>query len=87
MPSACALSLNALKSASWPYSGSIVLDTASCVVQGVIPYGAQILIAAGVAKAAQVPFGSLELVKSLYYPPLLALAVLLAMLVPRKRFN
>lgn len=64
-----------------------VLDTASCVVQGVIPYGAQILIAAGVAKAAQVPFGSLELVKSLYYPPLLALAVLLAMLVPRKRFN
>jgi len=62
-----------------------VLDTASCVVQGIIPYGAQILIAAGVAKAAQVPFGSLELVKSLYYPPLLALAVLLAMLIPRKR--
>ncbi|MGN0853240.1 MAG: Na+/H+ antiporter NhaC family protein [Kiritimatiellia bacterium] len=62
-----------------------VLDTASCVVQGLIPYGAQILIAIGVARASNVACGSLELVGRLYYPPLLALAVLGAMLVRRKK--
>ena len=53
-----------------------VLDTASCVVQGLIPYGAQILIAMGVAKGLDMSVDSLALLKRLYYQPLLALAVL-----------
>ena len=53
-----------------------VLDTASCVVQGLIPYGAQILIAIGVAKGLDMTIESFSLLKCLYYQPLLALAVL-----------
>ena len=61
-----------------------VLDTASCVVQGLIPYGAQILIALGVARGLEVPIDSLSLFGSMYYQPLLALAVLGAMLFRRR---
>ena len=61
-----------------------VLDTASCVVQGLIPYGAQVLIAIGVAKTAQVPFDSLALLKCLYYPPALAVAVFVAIAFIRR---
>ena len=52
-----------------------VLDTASCVVQGLIPYGAQILIAIGVARGLDLTVDSFSLLKCLYYQPLLALAV------------
>ena len=62
-----------------------VLDTASCVVQGLIPYGAQILIALGVAKGLEISVDSLTLLKSLYYQPLLALAVLVAILFSGRR--
>ena len=56
-----------------------ILDTASCVVQGLIPYGAQILIAMGVAKGLDMRIDSLALLKCLYYQPLLALAVFVSM--------
>ncbi len=62
-----------------------VLDTASCVVQGLIPYGAQILIALGVAQGLDISVDSLDLLKSLYYQPLLALAVLASILFNGRR--
>ena len=62
-----------------PVRVASVLDTASCVVQGLLPYGAQILIAMGIAKGLDVRVDSLELLKSLYYQPLLALAVFASM--------
>ena len=61
-----------------------VLDTASCVIQGLIPYGAQILIAMGVAKGLDMAVESFSLLKCLYYQPLLALAVFVSMFVGRK---
>ena len=64
-----------------------VLDIASCVVQGLIPYGAQILIAVGIAKTAQAQFSTAELVLSLYYPLLLALAAFIAMGLKVKRLK
>ena len=67
-----------------PVRVASVLDTASCVVQGLIPYGAQILIAVGVAKGLDMTVDSLALLKYLYYQPLLALAVFVTMLVGRK---
>lgn len=60
-----------------------VLDTCSCIVQGLIPYGAQILIAIGVAKGLDLSIGSFDLLKCLYYQPLLALSVLVAIVLPR----
>ena len=62
-----------------------VLDTASCVVQGIIPYGAQILIAVGVAKGLEVSINSVSLLGSLYYQPLLLLATICAIIWRRKQ--
>ena len=62
-----------------------VLDTASCIVQGLIPYGAQILIAMGVAKGLDMSVDTFSLLKSLYYQPILALAVFCSMLLYGRR--
>ena len=67
-----------------PVRISSVLDTCSCVIQGLIPYGAQILIAIGVAKGLDLTIDTFSLIKSLYYQPLLALAVLVSIVIPRK---
>ncbi|MBD9178625.1 MAG: Na+/H+ antiporter NhaC family protein, partial [Odoribacter splanchnicus] len=58
-----------------------ILDTFSCFVQGLIPYGAQILIAAGLASLSP-----LSIIQYLYYPMLLGFIALLAILFryPRK---
>ena len=64
-----------------------VLDTASCVVQGLIPYGAQILIAMGVAKGLDMRVDSLALLKCLYYQPLLALVVFASMVFSGRRIK
>lgn len=52
-----------------------ILDTVSCVVQGMIPYGAQVLISIGVANEMGLKISSLELLSWLLYPMLLAVAV------------
>lgn len=62
-----------------------ILDTTSCVVQGLIPYGAQILIAIGIAKGAGVNIPALELTSALYYPMLLGLALTVAIIIGKKR--
>jgi len=62
-----------------------ILDTASSFVQGLIPYGAQILIAAGVAKTAGSPVSTLGLVEHLYYPWIMGLSVILFILLRRTR--
>jgi len=62
-----------------------VLDTASCVIQGLIPYGAQILIAIGVAKGLEMSIPSIDLLKCLYYQPLLALAVFASLIFSNRR--
>ena len=67
-----------------PVRVASVLDTASCVIQGLIPYGAQILIAIGVAKGLDMAIDSFSLLKCLYYQPLLALAVFVSMFIGRK---
>ena len=57
-----------------------LMDTASCFVQGVIPYGAQLLMAAGLAEIS--PF---EIIPNLYYPALLGGAVVVSILFGRNR--
>ena len=58
-----------------------ILDTFSCCVQGVIPYGAQLLMAAGLAQLNPV-----QIVPHLYYPLTLGVVALLAILLryPRR---
>ena len=62
-----------------------LIDTASCVVQGFLPYGGQILIAIGVGRAAGLALSSGDVITSLYYPPALAVAVFASMFLRRRR--
>ena len=64
-----------------PRKMASLLDTFSCCVQGLIPYGAQILIAAGLAG-----INPLEFVIWLFYPMALGLVAIFAILFryPRK---
>lgn len=63
-----------------PRRTASLLDTCSCIVQCLIPYGAQTLLATGLAHispAAPWPY--------LYYPWALAVAVALAIILPSRR--
>ena len=58
-----------------PRRSASILDTMSCFAQGLLPYGAQVLIAAGLAginPASIIPF--------LFYPMLIGIAVVLSIL-------
>ncbi len=58
-----------------------ILDTFSCTVQGVLPYGAQLLIASGLAALSPV-----SIIPYLYYPFLLGVVSMIAILLryPRR---
>lgn len=56
-----------------PRKVSSVLDTCTCIVQSIIPYGAQALLAASIAKISPV-----EPIQYLYYPALLTIMVILS---------
>lgn len=58
-----------------PRRSASILDIFSCVWQGIIPYGAQLLLAGQLAQLSP-----LEIMPTLYYPYLLALAGILAIL-------
>ena len=62
-----------------PKKTASLLDTFSCLVQGLIPYGAQLLMASGLAAispAAIIPY--------LYYPFLMGLCAIISIIFDRK---
>jgi Na+/H+ antiporter len=59
-----------------PKRAAALLDIFSCVVQGLIPYGAQLLLACSIAKLSPV-----ELIGSVYYCWVLAIFAILAILL------
>ncbi len=58
-----------------------LLDTFSCITQGLLPYGAQVLMAAGLAS-----LNPIYILPSLYYPMVLAVTAVIAILIryPKK---
>ena len=62
-----------------PKKTASLLDTVSCIMQGIIPYGAQLLIAASLAGIS-----SISIIPFLYYPFLLAVCVLGSVLLEKK---
>lgn len=62
-----------------PRKSASLLDTSSCFTQALLPYGAQMLIAAGLAAVNPV-----SIIPHLYYPMALGVAVLFSILYPRK---
>ena len=55
-----------------------ILDTASCFVQGLIPYGAQMLIAAGIAQTSGLAVSTAGLLGTQYYQWLMLAALMLS---------
>jgi Na+/H+ antiporter NhaC len=64
-----------------PRKSASILDPASCFTQGLLPYGAQVLIAAGLSDV-----NPIAIIPHLYYPMLIGVALLLSILFryPRK---
>ena len=54
-----------------------ILDSASCVAQGLLPYGAQVLIALGAARSAGLSISVNGVIGMLYYPMLLGVALVI----------
>ena len=65
-----------------PKRTASLLDTTSCCVQGVIPYGAQILIATSLA--ASISISSFSIMKGLFYPVLMGLGLLVSLSLAKK---
>lgn len=65
-----------------PRKTASILDTFSCLVQGILPYGAQMLMASGLAGVS-----ALSIIGHLYYPFALGLMAILSILLgfPRLR--
>ncbi len=61
------------KSGADPVRLAGIIDISGCVVQGLLPYGAQLLIASACAAGTGQGFSSADLLASLYYAPVLAL--------------
>ena len=61
-----------------PKESASLLDTFSCVFQGIIPYGAQMLVAISASGGAVSAF---QIMPCLYYPYLLAVASIIYILV------
>lgn len=62
-----------------PQKTASLLDTCSCIFQGIIPYGAQLLIAAKLGNLS-----SVSIIPWLFYPFLLLIFVLLSILFDGK---
>ena len=66
-----------------PVRTASLLDTSSCIVQGLIPYGAQILIAA--ALASSIGAGSFTVMKGLFYPLLMLLGLVISIIRTKEK--
>lgn len=69
-----------------PKKAASILDTFSCIFQGIIPYGAQMLVAVSVATELGSAVSAFEIIPNLFYPYMLLLSSLIfVFLVPEKK--
>ena len=61
-----------------------LLDTFSCIFQGVIPYGAQMLVAISAASEMGLSLTAFDIMPKLFYPMLLLVSSLIAIYMPKK---
>ncbi len=63
-----------------------VLDTFSCIFQGILPYGAQILVAVSTVSSLGKEISAFSVISNLYYPMLLLVSSLIFIfLIPEKK--
>ena len=62
-----------------PRKTASILDTFSCIFQGALPYGAQILVALSAVSTMGLELGAFEVISHLFYPMMLLLSSLVFM--------
>ncbi len=68
-----------------PKKAACILDSFSCVFQGVIPYGAQMLVAISAAAEMGAAVSAFDIMPNLFYPYLLLVSLLVSIyLIPHK---
>ena len=67
-----------------PKRTACLLDTFSCIAQGVIPYGAQLLVAISAAAEMGCIVSAFDLLPLLFYPMLLLVCSLIAIFLPQR---
>lgn len=70
-----------------PRKAASILDTFSCVFQGIIPYGAQMLVAISAAGELGVELSAFDIIPNLFYPYMLLISLLLFIFVIPSRKN
>ena len=68
-----------------PQRAASLLDTSSCVFQGILPYGAQMLVAISTAAAYGHMISAFEIIPFLFYPFCLAVASVVYIFLGKKR--
>ncbi len=69
-----------------PQKTASILDTFSCIFQGILPYGAQMLVALSTVSTMGLQLGAFEVIAHLFYPMMLLLSSLVFMfLIPDKK--
>ena len=66
-----------------PKETASILDIAASVVQGMLPYGAQLLYASAATAACEAPLSGFAIVPYVYYPMLMAICAVVWILLPR----
>ena len=67
-----------------PKRSACLLDTFSCVFQGIIPYGAQMLVAISAATEMGAQMSAFDIMGNLFYPYLLAVSCLVTIFFTKK---
>lgn len=60
-----------------PRKSASILDTFSCIIQGILPYGAQMLVAITAAQELGVKISAFDIIPRLFYPYLLLISSLI----------
>jgi len=68
-----------------PKRAACILDTFSCIFQGVIPYGAQMLVAISAAAEMGCVLTAFQIMRYLFYPYLLLVSSLLAIFLVKEK--
>ena len=69
-----------------PKNAASILDTFSCIFQGIIPYGAQMLVAVSAATELGCEISAFDVMPNLYYPFMLFISSInFIFLKPEKR--
>jgi Na+/H+ antiporter NhaC len=68
-----------------PKRSACLLDTFSCIFQGIIPYGAQMLVAISTASEMGVDLTAFQIMRYLFYPYLLLVSSLIAIFLVKEK--